>query len=68
MNFAQFEFRIKPPEPRVFYTILRSTGEAISFEETESEAEQRVKEYNSNIALRRYYPYSYIKVVEEIKS
>ena len=67
LNFEMFAFRVKPPEPRVFYTVLRSTGEAIAVKATESEAEQTVKELNGGLGLLAYRPYSYIKVVEEIK-
>ena len=67
MNFLSYEFRIKPPEPRVFYLMLRANGEFIDTFTEEKVAHSRLHIYNTGPCLVKHQPYTCIKVVEEIK-
>lgn len=67
MNFTNFEFRIKPPDPRVLYLILCANGEHICTLTEEKVAHSMLYSYNTDPRLAKHQPHTCIKVVEEIK-
>ncbi len=67
MNFLSYEFRIKSPDPRVFYLILRANGEHLCTLTEEKVARSMLCSYNADPRLAKHQPCTCIKVVEEIK-
>ena len=67
MNFLRYDFRIKPGEPRVFYVLLRADGTVVYTSTEEKKVQTSMRDNNADPYLTRLQPYTYIKVVEEIK-